>query len=100
MLKNRYKISSKKGLEIFNNLNQLDEYKKYFTYQEIVDITDVDPEREPLLFIEYKNMDFYTENDYIQEILKLLKEEHKKEGFKFIKGFINQIKNDKRVLIY
>ena len=71
MLKNRYKISSKKGLEIFNNLNQLDEYKKYFTYQEIIDITDVDPEREPLLFIEYKNMDFYTENDYIQEILKL-----------------------------
>jgi hypothetical protein len=100
MLKNRYKISSKKGLEIFNNLNQLDEYKKYFTHQEIIDITDVDPEREPLLFIEYKNMDFYTENDYIQEILKLLKEEHKKEGFKFIKGFINQIKNDKRVLIY
>lgn len=100
ILKNRYQIPSKKGLEIFNNLNQLDEYKKYFTYQEIIEITDIDPEEEPSLFIEYKNMDLYTENDYIQEILKLLKEEHKKEGFKFIKGFINQIKNDKRVLIY
>lgn len=100
MLKNRYQISSRKGLDIFNNLNQLDKYKKYFLWQEIFDMTGINPEEEPLLFTEYKNMDFYTENDYIQEVLKLVKEENKKEAFKFIKGFINQIKNDKRVLIY
>lgn len=100
ILKNRYKIPSKKGLEIFNILNQSDEYKEYLTHQEIIEITNINPEEEPSLFIEYKNMDLYTENDYIQEILKLLKEKHKKEGFKFIKGFINQIKNDKRILIY
>lgn len=41
ILKNRYQIPSKKGLDIFNNLNKLDKDKEYFLYQEIFDITGI-----------------------------------------------------------